>query len=876
MGTLDYASPEQKQDGGAADERSDVFALGLVFYEMLTGKRPAPLQVHKVAQPWRDVIAKATEPEPQERHASMDELLTETESARSAVSHEDAISQAMGKDDDLRCPKCRLVNTLEAKFCRACRESLRQPCPACNAQVRTGLKHCDQCTADIKLVRECRDGLATATQQLQEGLVSETASMVQALQQRMRSGALGDAGDELFQSARACLQNCGEQAKQGRELARKAADLEKVESYEEARVAWLGAVRLDSAHDGDMAAYEARLPGLRKAKSDAEQALQLELATLSEHLNKGRIEHAADQVRALLGRLDRIRQPWTQRFVENAEQIGLRCRVLGDEAKLQVGSADSSWAESEFEQALELLGDAARIDQKWSTVLAAREQEIVAASAARDKARAAVEHARVCAREAMARSDVASTSAAIADAKSQLAVAGSRFTAAQQWIAEVEAANDTERVRLAHRARRRRRWFTVLAVLGMAIAGYGILGCFVWWKDLQRLASVDAEASLWGSRIRILTECEDESIRSMATDAGSRFGGLAQTWRSVVERGESGAAEREAARRVYTECVKKAVATEARSAVAGSKLGFDAVRNGFDDPLEWRAWCERAAQWKLESDFIAAIQRNLDPIASMAQSASGLGIELEAVGGSSRSQLVHRRSGIRLVSIQPGAFDMGSASGYAAEKPVHRVGITRPFWMAQTEVTQAQYRAIRGNDPSHFSSGTDADRHPVQTVSWHDAVAFCEAMSESTVLFDGVKYGFRLPTEAEWEYCCRAGTTTDWHTGSSLSSRAANFADAQMERTVAVGSYAANAWGLFDMHGNVWEWCLDAWDGSANYPSSVVSDPYVSRGPRRVFRGGGWDYDSRFCRSAYRHGGDPGGTSYVIGFRVVLAPVLGK
>ena len=159
-------------------------------------------------------------------------------------------------------------------------------------------------------------------------------------------------------------------------------------------------------------------------------------------------------------------------------------------------------------------------------------------------------------------------------------------------------------------------------------------------------------------------------------------------------------------------------------------------------------------------------------------------------------------------------------------------------------------------------------------MSWENAVKFCEAMSKATVLFEGVKYVFRLPTEAEWEYCCRAGTTTDWHVGSSLTGRDANFKDAQMEDLVAVGSYAANAWGLFDMHGNVWEWCLDSWNGSTGYPSRAVSDPYVSLGRLRVVRGGGWGTSAGTCRSAFRYADNPDVSIGDVGFRVVLAPVL--
>jgi formylglycine-generating enzyme required for sulfatase activity len=135
-------------------------------------------------------------------------------------------------------------------------------------------------------------------------------------------------------------------------------------------------------------------------------------------------------------------------------------------------------------------------------------------------------------------------------------------------------------------------------------------------------------------------------------------------------------------------------------------------------------------------------------------------------------------------------------------------------------------------------------------------------------------YEYRLPTEAEWEYACRAGTTTEYNTGDVLLPTQANlFEDDEGEDggTVPVTSYPPNAWGLYDMHGNVWEWCLDSY---GDYSAGAVTDPFVTGGPDRILRGGSWGYDSDYCRSAVRGSHDPGVTNRIIGFRVVLAPVL--
>ncbi len=224
-----------------------------------------------------------------------------------------------------------------------------------------------------------------------------------------------------------------------------------------------------------------------------------------------------------------------------------------------------------------------------------------------------------------------------------------------------------------------------------------------------------------------------------------------------------------------------------------------------------------------------------------------------------------------MVAIQAGTFQMGSFQGDPNEQPVHAVTITRPFWVGKYEVTQAQYLAVMGSNPSFWQ----APQRPVEQVTWYQATAYCVTLTASEAAAGRIPagYQYRLPTEAEWEYVCRAGTTTEWNTGASLSSAQANFSN-PLGPTTSVGSYAANPWGLFDTHGNVAEWCLDSWDGLMNYPSSAVADPYGNSGPYRVFRGASYGDGDYYSRSAGRQPGGAFATSAGLGFRVVLAPVL--
>ncbi|MEQ1633253.1 MAG: formylglycine-generating enzyme family protein [Planctomycetota bacterium] len=243
-------------------------------------------------------------------------------------------------------------------------------------------------------------------------------------------------------------------------------------------------------------------------------------------------------------------------------------------------------------------------------------------------------------------------------------------------------------------------------------------------------------------------------------------------------------------------------------------------------------------------------------------------------------------SALALVAIPAGTFAMGSDAttgapyfSLAAERPVHAVTITRPFWIGTREVTQSAFQALMGSNPSSF---VHPDR-PVEQVTWVSAVAYCAALTANEVAAGRVPTGYvyRLPTEAEWEYCSRAGSSTEFSVGAGLVCAQANFGfsyhsgtSCWLGHTLPVGSFAPNAFGLHDVHGNVAEWCQDSWDGSANYPAAAVSDPLVGGGTVRIVRGGAWNDFSRDCRSAFRAGIGQHFSGINLGFRIVLAPAL--
>ncbi len=253
-------------------------------------------------------------------------------------------------------------------------------------------------------------------------------------------------------------------------------------------------------------------------------------------------------------------------------------------------------------------------------------------------------------------------------------------------------------------------------------------------------------------------------------------------------------------------------------------------------------------------------------------------------------RIVTNSLGMKLAFIPNGTFLMGSPADEEDREPDeqrHEVEITRPFYLGVHEVAQDEYEKVMGTNPSAFSpagkqkakvAGMDTRRFPVEEVSWSDAVEFCRKLSE---LPEEKRAGrvYRLPTEAEWEYACRAGTTTAFAYGSSLAPTQANF-DGTLpsggaakgpyrERPTDVASHEPNAFGLYNMHGNVWEWCLDPYGDYAPGPQKDPEGP--PNGDRRVMRGGSWHCAGKRCRAAVREHDARDSRYENVGFRVALS-----
>ena len=235
---------------------------------------------------------------------------------------------------------------------------------------------------------------------------------------------------------------------------------------------------------------------------------------------------------------------------------------------------------------------------------------------------------------------------------------------------------------------------------------------------------------------------------------------------------------------------------------------------------------------------------------------------------------------LEMVKCPEGSFMMGSPEeelGRNIDEKLHLVTITKPFYIGKYEVTQSQYSALMDKNPSNFIGANN----PVEMVSYEDAKAFCDKMNLKYLNILPKGYKFALPTEAQWEYACRAGTNTALNNGKNLTKAEGAcpnldevgwYAENSGKTTHEVGKKKPNTWGIYDMHGNVWEWCRDWYD---EYPKDDVTDPTGAySGSFRVRRGGSWDGLAGGCRSAYRNDFNPDFRILNLGFRLALVPVV--
>jgi uncharacterized protein (TIGR02996 family) len=329
---------------------------------------------------------------------------------------------------------------------------------------------------------------------------------------------------------------------------------------------------------------------------------------------------------------------------------------------------------------------------------------------------------------------------------------------------------------------------------------------------------------------------------------------------------------------------------------------LSALHESPNDEVTWSAladWLEEDGQAE-RADLVRIVRRlHTLPVTKRTKARAALEDRVASLLASGVRPVVPQMVnsiGMRFALIPPGHFRMGSPRGESCRcdnEAAHEVAITRPFYLGVFPVTQRQYKLVMKTNPSHFRrtgegkfkvkdiADEELGNFPVERVSWSQAQQFLQRMTNLKEEQRASRI-YRLPTEAEWEYAARAGTTTPFHSGDSLSSTQANFCGNDpyggaekgpyLERTCAVGSYRPNAFGLYDMDGNLWQWCSD-WLGQYTGPETDPTGP--PEGTTRSVRGGSWIISAQFSRAAYRNWCSPSSQAEYLGFRVAAVRSAG-
>jgi formylglycine-generating enzyme required for sulfatase activity len=312
---------------------------------------------------------------------------------------------------------------------------------------------------------------------------------------------------------------------------------------------------------------------------------------------------------------------------------------------------------------------------------------------------------------------------------------------------------------------------------------------------------------------------------------------------------------------------------ESAPKTSADEIAFWETIKSSSDPEDFRAYLEQYPNGK----FVSLARNRLNALETAAKNEAALKEEAARKEEAKRREdeaakkrpgaVVKNSLGMELVYIPPGSFLMGSESGNKDEKPVRRVTLSKAFYIGKYEVAQSQWQTVMGENPSHFKDC--GGNCPVEQISWDDAQDFIGKLNERD---DGFTY--RLPTEAEWEYACRAGTTGDYY-GPNVDALGWHADSAEKDSTHPVGMKQPNSFGLFDMPGNVWEWCEDVYhDSYDGAPTDGSAWTAGGEQEKRVLRGGGWHFYRVAMRSAYRRGFPKNSRDYEHGggVRVVAVP----
>ena len=814
----DYRAPEQRSAVTVDDPRADLWSLAAILFQMVTGDAGEHVDLDRVEEPLRTVLAKGLSQDPGDRYQTASELRTDLLEIY-AVHHRDrsaALGAPLAKG---ACRQCAEINNVDRAFCGACGAKLKEPCLACDADNEVWTHYCGQCGSKLdELVAHRQD---------------ELEQEKRAIESLRREYAYAEA------LARIAKMECLDHPR----LATTRQWTEQMERSIETEVT--------EQQTGDALLLEA-------AKSDLERYRYAAACTLLDQIphsirspqasalaseasgRREELEHLLEEIKKRVSTRD-LAGLWrqTERFLTlypGHSQISrldesLQTQKLTHIARIAecVQQAEIALAAGEHEQTLAKLAELAESDQQDSTVKELRRQTKIQM------------HQVEKLRDSIADADYATEMLALVDEYLELQP---QDQSALELHEELAAEVDLEERELVSR---KRQWRGVLALAVLMVIVAVTLTTWI-WTNRQIVRPVAAERD----------PSPTDVDRPLWGVSENRSGPTATAQETRVA--EAGANQRSAPNDQDT----PAPVSPPRSTAQGTGRSEPATVKATDDVTGASPISSGSDQPKAESEPTRKSERVPVLVPFSAQQAvryqQAWAEVLKVPVGLTNS------IGLELKLIPAGEFLMGSSDGVAdrdLDESQHVVKLSQPYYLGIFEVTQQQYETVMGENHSKFR----APDRPVEQVSWDHAVEFCEELSR---LPEEKAAGnvYRLPTEAEWEYACRAGTDTAYNSGESESdlSEVAWF-NGNTTTTQPVGQKKPNAFGLYDMSGNVWEWCKDRYGPYDNEP---VSDPQgADSGLERVSRGGSWINLPQVCRSARRSRYAPQRHYTVLGFRVL-------
>jgi formylglycine-generating enzyme required for sulfatase activity/serine/threonine protein kinase len=888
LGTLDFMPPEQRRDAALTDARSDLWSLAATLYQMVTGKSPKIIKFNDVPKGLQDVLGKALEDSKESRYQNAKEF------REALLASKLASSQGEVELEQGACPSCGTKNPTNRKFCRQCAASLEVPCLSCNSKMPMWEQVCDSCGTKQDDLLEMRRQKMAAEQADAEGqLKSHEFEKATAL-----AIALRDEPDLRLQHLKRWAESFLPEIEAARtkELAHSDTLMSEALKHQQAHD-YTAALRTleqvpKSLENTPLASHRQTVRQLRK---------QLE-GTLAEIKRLDQMIRTRVSKRDLNGLLKDV-ESLLKLQPDRKDLQQLQKQLLEREAKLRETRDEALPAAKQHLQSFDYescLKELARIDESLITKEIRNLQEQATTSRDRLQSLRQTIMARVKEKQLHGLLDEVEECLTLQPAAPDMLKLQDQL---QERDAENAAAIE-EIMQRASTLRDQCQFREAVAVLERIPAELGTNDSACLFAECQR-RTFDRQKATQALQAAMKSENYAQGLSSAGKytnqirSLGLRDPDFEQQYQACKQSLQAQKEAEESAE--FTKRLMKRLGLAAAALVAISLM----IGAGLWVRSAWRAssiaWAIQEKRWDVA---LAMDPKNLDVLVGRAEqelnksnwdpvkvtsdldrassmtpddprlmslktrAAEKARAEAERIAAAkaeadrilAEPPLINSIS-LALKKLPAGKFVMGEGS------ESHEVVLTEPFYIGVYEVTQQQYQRVMGTNPSHFKGAL----HPVEDVSWEDAVEFCRKLSELPEEKKAGRVYRVLPTEAEWEYACRAGTTTNFCFGNDESELGdyAWYDKNSGNKTHPVVEKKPNPWGLYDMHGNVWEWCSD-WYG--DYPASAVVDPVgPATGWGRVIRGGGWFNVAAGCRSARWEGYYPRNPYSNLGFRVALS-----